>query len=153
AFADADSAFFQAGMLGMLFFVVAGLAQWLAQRIRSSQAMVAAHAGTLRNLTELNRRIIEQMEMGAMVLDGTHRIQLTNAAAARLLGLSPPPQAGAALHETSAELATALDGWLRTPGNSTHTIETGPHTLLLSFSVLPTYSGRTAGANLPILIF
>src|SRR5699024_4127243 len=85
---DTDTTFSQAGILGGLFFIVAGLAQWLAHRIRTTQAMVAAHARTLRSLTALNQRIIEQMNMGAMVIDGGFHIQLINAAALRLLQLA-----------------------------------------------------------------
>src|SRR5699024_669912 len=96
--------------------------------------------------------IIEQMDMGAVVLDDAQRIQLTNAAAVRLLGLAATPQPGTALRKTSADVAAALDAWLHSPGNRSHAIESGPKTLLLSFSVLPSSSGRTAEANVPILI-
>src|SRR5699024_3759412 len=67
--------------------------------------------------------------------------------------LTSPPQPNAVLHQTSATLASALDAWLRSPGNLSHSVNIGPNTLLLSFSVLPTFDGGATGANVPILVF
>lgn len=150
--AGATSMLFPTGILGALFFVVAGLAQWLARRVRSSEAMVAAHSRTLQNLSALNQRIIEQMEIGAVALDGGHRIQLTNAAAVRLLGLNAAPDTDTPLRETSLALDDALQGWLRAPGDSNRTIQPDGRSLLPTFSVLPTFAGQ-AGGGVPILIF
>lgn len=149
----AQSALFQAGLLSGLFFIMAGLAQWLAQRIRTSQATVAAHAKSLRNLTELNRNIIEQMKMGVVVLDGGRRIQLTNAAAVELLGLAAPPERDTPLDRASTQLAGALDSWLHSPGGSTAAIQPAQRTLLPSFSILSTDSGHNADSDPPILVF
>lgn len=147
------STFFQAGMLGTLFFLITGLSQQFGRRVRSNQAIVAAHTGTLRNLTELNRRIIEQMEIGTVVLDETHHIQLANAAAVRMLQLDQPPAQGIAINAVSVALTDALNAWLRHSGAATPAIEVGECTLLPSFSVLPVFSGRHAEANLPMLVF
>lgn len=152
-FANAESAFFRAGMLCILFFFVAGMAQVLAQRIRSNQAIIEAHAGTLRNLTELNQHIIEHMDMGAIVLDGQRRVHLTNAAATRMLDLSEAPAVGTPLARLSPALATSLTNWLRLPGAATPALELASRTLLPTFSVLPIFSGREAGTNMPVLIF
>lgn len=143
----------QAAALALLILFVAGLAQLMAQRVRNNQAMVAAHAGTLRNLTELNQRIIEQMEMGAVVLDGQHCIQLANAAAIRLLQAPTTPAPGATVTDLSPTLADALGNWLRNPGAPTPAIELNGRTLLPTFSILPIFSGRAAEANMPVLIF
>src|SRR5699024_6736724 len=150
--ASAESGFFRAGMLGILFFFVAGLAQVMAQRVRDNQAIIEAHAGTLRNLTQLNRHIIEHMDVGAIVLDGQHRVQLTNAAATRMLELIDAPTVGTTLARLSPALSAALTGWLRLPGAPTPAVELPTRTLLPTFSVLPIFSGRAAGTNMPVLV-
>lgn len=152
-FTDAASGFFQAGILGIVFFVVGGFGQWFAQRVRSSYARAEAHAGAVRNLTEINRHIIEQMEIGAVVLDHKQRLQLINTAAIRLLELPAPPPADASIKELPAELGRALDRWLRSPGASTPAIELGGHTLLPSFSTLVTHAGGSSGISTSFLVF
>lgn len=148
-----DSALIQAGILGLLCFVVAALAQWLARRIRANQAMIAAHSGTVRNLTALNQRIIEQMDTGAVAVDGRHRLQLTNAAAVRLLGLAQAPATGTPLHVASPALNDALMQWLQAPGQPPASFAPGGRTLRPRFSILPTFAHDTTGRATPILIF
>lgn len=149
----AESELFRAGVLGLLIVFVTGLAQLMAQRVRAHEAVAEAHAGTLRNLTELNQRIIEQMDVGAIVVDGRQHVQLANAAATRMLRTAAPPAADTPLAGLSPTVADTLDGWLRSPGAPTAAIEVNGHTLLPTFSVLPVFSGRRAEANMPVLIF
>lgn len=152
-FAPIEGTFFHAGILGGLFFIVAALAQWLAHRIRATQAMVAAHSRTVRNLTVLNQRIIEQMETGAVAVDGAFHIQLINAAAMRLLQLTSEPQSNTALSAALPVVHDALTAWLRLPGGNARSIEVSGHSLLITFSVLPMVDDRARGAAPPILIF
>lgn len=151
-FPAVEAMLFTACILCGLFFAVAGLGQWLAHRIRISQAIVAEHSGALRNMAALNRRIIEQMEVGAVALDGDHHIQLANSAAVQMLNLTAAPDPGTPLNQVSPVLTDALWAWLNTPGGTIGAIEPHGRRLLPAFSVLPAVAGRAQG-TVPILIF
>src|SRR5699024_2002002 len=105
-----------------------------------------------RSLTALNQRIIEQMDMGAMVIDGGFHIRLINAAARRLLQLSSPPQASATLALVSPQLHDAVNAWLRLPGEQARGLEVNGRALLATFAVLPAFDDGSVGTT-PILIF
>ncbi len=146
-FEAASSEFVQAGILGALFFIAAALSQWLARRLRTSEALAAARATEVRDLAELNRRIIQQMQIGAVVIGANGRIQLINRAAARLLELSSASIQGMPLDEASPMLGGALRAWLRAPGNSPRTLQLAGQTLL------PVFSRLEAAPQAPVLIF
>ncbi|HLQ86152.1 MAG TPA: histidine kinase dimerization/phospho-acceptor domain-containing protein [Salinisphaeraceae bacterium] len=143
---------FQAVLLGAAFFITALLAQWLASRLRTSQAMVSAHSCMLHSLSELNQRIIESLDTGAVAIDGEHRIHLANSAAVRLLRLDARPARGSALQGASPELARALQTWLRQPGRGINPIEVRGNKLLPTFSLLPALKRGAAGSSILILL-
>src|SRR5699024_4467181 len=59
---------------------------------------------------------------------------------------------GTTLARLSPALSAALTGWLRLPGAPTPAVELPTRTLLPTFSVLPIFSGRAAGTNMPVLV-
>lgn len=109
--ADAHTDFVQSGILGALYFATAFMAYGLARRIRVSDASAASHASQARDLAELNRRIIERMQTGAIVIDGGDRIQILNQAALELLDHSAGDTPPAALAELPPALSDALQAW------------------------------------------
>ncbi|GAB3680168.1 sensor histidine kinase [Salinisphaera aquimarina] len=146
-FDDATEDFVQAGILGTLFFVTVGLSHWLARRARVSEALAAERATEVRDLATLNRRIIQQMNIGAVVIDAEHRIELINDAAVALLDLEQMPVAGEPLALLAPALDDALDQWRAHPHAAIAPVSSGQQSLLPLFSRL----GNDAGA--PVLIF
>ncbi|NOT17817.1 MAG: PAS domain-containing protein [Sulfuriferula sp.] len=76
----------QAGLLGIVFFVTAGIAQVLAQRLRVSEALASARAVDLENMAQINQLVIDDMQDGVVVLDGESGIRQANQRALVLLG-------------------------------------------------------------------
>lgn len=126
----------QAGILGALLFFTVLVSHWLARRIRSSEALAAERATEIRDLAELNRRIIRQMQMGAIVVDAQRRIQLINDAALELLTLASPVPQDQTLTSITPELDQALTRWQQQPRETVEVVHAGGHVLLPTFSRL-----------------
>ena len=84
--ADITPRFFQSGLSGIGYFVVAFLANQLASRLVREEA--AARSGELaaRIQTQVNELIIETLSDGVLVIDEQGLVRATNPAAQRLLG-------------------------------------------------------------------
>lgn len=104
-----------AGLLGLILFGTALAASAVAQRARRSEALAARVGSDLASLSQLNERIIENMETGVLVVDGDRRVRLLNAAARRQVGGGPAAE-GTALAELAPELSAALQHWQHNPG-------------------------------------
>jgi two-component system sensor histidine kinase PilS (NtrC family) len=96
-------------LLGLILFGSTIVANGVAQRARRSEAL-AAHVGSeFANLSQLNERIIENLETGVLVADADGLARLLNGAARRLLGtrhddrIIPLPRAFPALAEAIEE--------------------------------------------------
>ena len=136
-FAEVNAEFVQAGILGTIFFITSSVAHWLARRARVSEALAAERATEARDLATLNRHIIQQMEIGAVVVDGAHRVQLINDAAIRMLEVDPvEAQDDAPLAHLSPALERALVHWRERNPASSEIIRAGSHSLLPVFSTL-----------------
>ncbi|NNC23508.1 PAS domain-containing protein [Salinisphaera sp. USBA-960] len=108
---NADPAFFEAGLTGANYLIVAGLAHWLALRINASETMARFSAGRARRFRDLNHQIMEQMATGAIVVDAVYAIRLINRSGCHLLGLSRQTCEGKTLADVVPDLARALDSW------------------------------------------
>ncbi|MDR3414666.1 MAG: histidine kinase dimerization/phospho-acceptor domain-containing protein [Nevskia sp.] len=104
-----------AGLLGLILFGTTIATSTVAQRARRSEALAARVGSDLASLSQLNQRIIEDMETGVLVVDTDQRIRLLNAAARRLLGTSPRAE-GTPLGEQVPELGVAMSAWEQNPG-------------------------------------
>lgn len=104
----------QAGLLGASFFATAILARLLAQRVRESEDLAHQRGIDLANLTELNAHIIQQMNAGVIVVDGSNQIRLINSAAWELLAIAPR-NIGIALVRLCPELARQVASWRADP--------------------------------------
>lgn len=80
--------FFQAGMLGALFFISAISMQAFYSRLNRSESLASKHAKTAASLEELNELILQRMRTGIIVSSHSGHIQLRNEAASKLLNLA-----------------------------------------------------------------
>ena len=129
--------FVEAGILGMVYFMSAGVAAWLARRIETSEALAADRASEVRDLAELNRRVIQRMQIGALVADGDDRVRLINDAAVAALGCDPAAvDYPASLHQIAPALAHAFTGWQQGQHTADTILYVGERALWPTFSPL-----------------
>ncbi len=82
-----NTAYSQAGLLGIALFATAFLAITLAKRASESAALAEKRGIDLANLAQLNEHLINRIESGIIVVDDDKTIKLMNRAAIELLGL------------------------------------------------------------------
>lgn len=76
-------------LLAFLFFVVYGIGQVSIQRFQVLESLNTHQSNELFKLQNINRYILEQIEVGYLVLDENCKIIVSNPAACSLLGISP----------------------------------------------------------------
>jgi len=134
----------RAGLLGLVLFAAAGLANFLAVRTRESEALAQQRGVDLANLQQLNQYIIQQLQTGLLVVDPDNMIRLANDTARTLLGLNG--QTSTQLATVSPDLAGQLDLWKKDPQWQPEAIQsqTASTTLLPRFGELKTSKGNGA---------
>lgn len=85
-FSDAGKNFFQAGILGSLYFSAALFIQYIAKRAIQSETIAQQQALDLADLEELNHLIIQRLRMGIIVIDKNLHIRTMNEMARNALG-------------------------------------------------------------------
>jgi two-component system sensor histidine kinase PilS (NtrC family) len=140
-----SSTYTQAGLLGMLFFVVAALAHVLYRRVRLAEDLAARRKVDIDNLSKLNAFVIQDMATGVVVVDGERRIKLMNQAAREMVGAQTVAP-GALLQGVSEELYTWLLDQFRPTAHQESVICIGDRDLRPACQLLGDY--RAAGALL-----
>lgn len=107
------NALFPAGLLGLLFFAVSAIVQFVALRLGTVEAIASKRSGDLYRLQRLNEQIVQHMQTGILIVDGEDRARVMNAAAGRLLDPSRPIalEQGRPLTEYSQQLAARLESF------------------------------------------
>ncbi|MHA7879903.1 MAG: sensor histidine kinase [Saccharospirillum sp.] len=86
---DSNSRYlFQAALLGVAFFALTLVLQYLTSRVRSTEQLARAQADTILDLRHLNELIVQRMRTGIIVVSAQGAIRLINDAARDLLGMS-----------------------------------------------------------------
>ncbi|MDA0790596.1 MAG: ATP-binding protein [Proteobacteria bacterium] len=135
--------FFQAGLLGIVYFVTNILFQTLSQQLRARQTEVFT-------LEQVNQLIIDRMRTGVVVIDGAEHPRMINNAAERLLQLSQGGDAHSPVEKLPVALLSRVEDWRSDPHESVANFslyETGPE-IIASFSEL-----RTPSPQADTLIF
>lgn len=76
-------------LLAFLFFVVYGLGQFSIRRFQLLESLTTYQSNELFKFQNINRYILEQIEVGYLVVDENCKIIVSNPAACTLLGISP----------------------------------------------------------------
>ena len=97
--------FFQAGILGGLYFAFSLVIQFLSNRLRQNDLRALTQAAELADLERVNRQIIQRMRTGIILVDANDHMRMANHAARALLGQIQD--------ETIAELPNTLTKRLR----------------------------------------
>lgn len=97
----------QAGVIGLILFVGALVAQFVGRRLRESEALAEQRGLDLADLAEINDYVIQHMRTGVLVVDESNHIRMLNSAAAESL------HAAAYLREPLGSVAARLEGELQ----------------------------------------
>ena len=140
--------FTHAGFLGMTFFVTAYISNTLSLRIQVSEALAAQRGLDLQNLARLNEYIVQQLQSGVLVLDGSQRIGLINEAARHLLGARADCE-GTPIADLSPSLAAVVQDWVPAATDRTAVAAAGAGGAELQISI----TRLQAGPREDLLIF
>jgi two-component system sensor histidine kinase PilS (NtrC family) len=119
-----ETAYVQAGLLGIAYFSLVGLVMALAARARRSEQLVQQRESELVDLAQLNDFVIQQMRSGIVVTGEDQVVQVMNESAWALLGM-PPLMRHHPLEAVSPALNQACERWRRDPGLADQTLQIG----------------------------
>src|ERR1700728_4016183 len=105
-----------AGLLGIVLFIIAAAASFVASRMQESEELVRQKDVDLANLAELSQYIVQHLRESLLVVDAADRIRLINESAAEILG-DTHAIPGALLGEVSPRLLYSLSTWRQTGQN------------------------------------
>jgi len=142
------TSFTQAGLIGTILFLTASTSQFLARRVRESEALATQRGVDLANMEQLTEYIIQRMQTGIVVVDHEHRLRLINESAWQLLG-NPKSPHKQPLHELSLELSQQLQSWLHSPHHQSQLFQSQTATTMIMPRFARLGSDRSAG----LLIF
>lgn len=125
---EATPHYFQAGMLGMVFFATSLFVRRISQRIEASETLATQQATDIAHLEKLNRMIIQRMRTGIIVCNPDGQVHMMNEAAISLLsrkGDSNVPAADRPRH-LPEPLIQRLSAWRQNPQRRTSPFQTFP---------------------------
>jgi two-component system, NtrC family, sensor histidine kinase PilS len=99
-----------AGLLGIVLFIIAAAASFVASRMQESEELVRQKDLDLANLAELSQYIVQHLRESLLVVDAADRIRLINESAAEILG-DDHAVPGALVGEVSPRLLYSLATW------------------------------------------
>ena len=99
-----------AGLLGVVLFIIAAAASFVASRMRESEDLVRQKDLDLANLAELSQYIVQHLRESLLVVDAADKIRLINESAAEILG-DEHAVPGALVGEVSPRLLYSLTTW------------------------------------------
>ncbi len=108
-----SSNFIQPGLLGLAFFTTAGVGNFLADRIRESEALARRRGVDIANMSELTEHILERMQTGIIVLDAHNKVRLMNESAWYMIGM-PSTGKKPKINQISPELDQRVSQWRET---------------------------------------
>ena len=129
-----SSQYFQAGVMGMVFFTIALLVRNIAKRIQTSEILAEQQAHDIAQLQQLNERIIQRMRTGILVTDDQGHIRLINEAARQQLNTVPQQRPYGKLPDP---LLRRLQIWLATPQQRTLPFRGAEHSIELQANFAP----------------
>ncbi len=79
--------FVVAGLVGVAYFTTAIVIRYLSARIAKTEQLADIRGSDIETLSQINKRIVQRMQTGIVVMQPDGRIRLFNAAAAELLDI------------------------------------------------------------------
>ena len=140
--------FFQAGVLGILYFAIAITIQRLSGRLRRTEITSLARAAEVADLERVNRSIVARMRTGIVVVDHSDHVRTINQSARSLLGLARRPDDEPV--ELPAALRERLAAWRENTAVRAGPFNVGPTTpeIRANFSAV-----RADDASADVIVF
>jgi two-component system sensor histidine kinase PilS (NtrC family) len=104
------SEYVNAGLFGLVLFIVAFLTWPVSNRLRESEALVRRQELDLANMAQLSQYIVQHLRESILVIDSQDRIRLINESAAVALG-DQNAYPDALIGEASPRLLYLLEAW------------------------------------------
>jgi len=105
----ATASFLQPGLLSIGFFATAFITNQLAQRLIQNERVAYLRGTDLANQLRINQLVIQDVQVGVMVVDANGLVRLHNRQVVELLGESVPELDQ--IEQYSEEIARNLDAW------------------------------------------
>lgn len=83
---DLHDDYFQAGILGAMYFAAALSIQRISRRVRMNDLRALTQAAELADLERVNRQIVQRMRTGIVLVDHDNQIRMANQSALALMG-------------------------------------------------------------------
>ncbi len=104
--------FYRVGLLGLVFFATALLAQILGSRAQKSEGLMHEHASEALKTSELNQYIVDRLKVGVVTVDKQGNIYSLNQAARYMLGIPEKREIiSERLSTVSPPLFSQLSNW------------------------------------------
>ena len=148
---------FQAGVFGVLFFTVAQAINSISARLRASELRALTQAAELADLERINRRIIQRMRTGIIVVSDDNSVRMGNQSAYSLLGSSLTNQTktreqseSISLPGLPAVLNTLLSSWRKNTNRRARPFQVSSETpeIRVNFSAV-----RSGANDADVIIF
>lgn len=109
-----DPSYYRAGILGVVFFGTALLAQILSKRVQQSESLMYQHASDVNKVTALNQLIVDRLQVGVVTIDKQDSVYSINQSARTMLGiLTSHNVAEKRLADLAPVLSSQLSQWRR----------------------------------------
>lgn len=86
--ASSGEDYFQAGVLGILYFLFSLTIQFFSRRLRENDLRALTQATELADLERINRQIVQRMRTGIILVDPENQVRMANSSALKLLAMS-----------------------------------------------------------------
>jgi len=142
-----------AGVLSAVIFAMALAARPLGRRMQASEALARQRGVDLKNLSELNEYIVQNLRESIVVIDAEDKIRLSNTSAVQLLGAEGSVR-GRSLASVLEPLAEYIHRWRGDPSLAAHpefTVVTEGSSVRVTAHLAPL--GNDGEREGPVLIF
>ena len=102
---ESNDGYFQAGVLGTLYFTATLVVQHLSARLRNNEIRSLTQAAELADLERINRIIVQRMRTGIILVNGRNEVRMANQAAYTYLGKTQAREPLTLPHELLVRLA------------------------------------------------
>ncbi|MFM9972479.1 MAG: sensor histidine kinase [Burkholderiales bacterium] len=128
-FDQATASYLQPGLLSIGFFATALITNQLAQRLIQNERVARLRGADLANQLRINQLVIQDVEVGIMVIDANGLVRLHNRKIVEIIGEGAPELDQ--IERYSEQLAAFMRQWRDGEGNASVTFQISPSNKLV----------------------
>ncbi len=144
---DLHDDYFIAGVMGILYFSISVIIQYLSNRLRRTEILSLTRAVEVEDLERANRSIIQRMRTGLILVNSEDKVRMINQSAKSLLGYARSTDV---VNELPNKLFNHLSTWRGDTSIRTQPFQIRHNTpeILVNFSAV-----RTGDASSDVVVF